>query len=57
MPDETEFVTEQPTLEIKDDVAFLHIDAKDFAMRPNLAIRFIEQAFRNLADWLAGKAE
>ncbi len=56
MPDEIEFITEQPSLEIRDDIAFVHIDAQDFAMRPTMAIGFIEQAFRNIADWLAGKA-
>lgn len=56
MAEDIEFITEQPTLEIRNDIAFVHIDARDYAMRPNMAVRFVEQAFRNIADWLAGQA-
>lgn len=56
MPDEVEFIEELPTLEVRNDIAFLHIDAQEFAMRPNTAIRFLEGAFRNVANWLAGRA-
>lgn len=57
MADEIEFIAEQPTLEMRADIAFVHIDASDYAMRPNMAVSFVEQAFRAIADWLASKAE
>ncbi|MDB5550058.1 MAG: hypothetical protein JWL86_42 [Rhizobium sp.] len=52
---EIQFIEEPPTLTMRNDIGFLHVNDHEFAMRPNMAIRFVEAAFRNIADWLASK--